>query len=232
MIDRFLGKDLLDKERASTDLFVSGFQCFSITYVEAEDPGALDQYELALAIKPLGEMGLVGSDFFGERKRRWDRFPSRLVSFLAPTLRLHVSPLLWTEFRLVLWQAALRQLVCQPSSLPSGTSTVCNGNSGESGMPIKFDDYKKRNRKETESEQFEKKPYQNSLFCCRVLASSVTFQHGLLPRAITHDLCFDVLNHGNDRQRVFYDDDDHCAFLQSLGQTQSRYPFRLYGYIT
>ena len=47
---------------------------------------------------------------------------------------------------------------------------------------------------------------------------------------IAHDLCFHVFNRGNDRQRVFYDDDDYRAFLQSLGQTQLRYPFRLYGY--
>ena len=47
---------------------------------------------------------------------------------------------------------------------------------------------------------------------------------------ITHDLCFHVFNRSNDRQRVFYDDDDYRAFLQSLGQTQLRYPFRLYGY--
>src|SRR5262249_23773310 len=157
----------------------------------------------------------VGSDFFGERKRRWDRFPSRLVSFLAPTLRLHVSPLPWTEFRLVLWQAALRQLACQPSSLPSGTSTVCDGNSGGSGMPIKFDDYmaklpKKRQqdireraaeliaeeatlrqlREARERSQVgmarkplikqaaasSQNPYQNSLFCCRAVASSGRFQ--------------------------------------------------------
>ena len=50
---------------------------------------------------------------------------------------------------------------------------------------------------------------------------------GYGPRVITHELCFHVLNRGNDRQRVFFDDDDHRTFLQSLGQTQLRYPFQL-----
>ncbi len=53
---------------------------------------------------------------------------------------------------------------------------------------------------------------------------------GYGPRLITHEFCFHVLNRGNDRQCVFYDDDDHRAFLNALGQTQLRYPFRLYGY--
>ncbi len=47
---------------------------------------------------------------------------------------------------------------------------------------------------------------------------------------ISHEFCFHVLNRGNDRQCVFSDDDDHRAFLNALGQTQLRYPFRLYGY--
>ena len=43
-------------------------------------------------------------------------------------------------------------------------------------------------------------------------------------------LTFHALSRGNDRQDVFHDDADRHAFLASLGQTQLRYPFRLYGY--
>ena len=41
---------------------------------------------------------------------------------------------------------------------------------------------------------------------------------------------FHALSRGNGRQNVFHDDADRHAFLASLGQTQLRYPFRLYGY--
>ena len=43
-------------------------------------------------------------------------------------------------------------------------------------------------------------------------------------------LTFHALSRGNDRQDVFHDNADRHAFLASLGQTQLRYPFRLYGY--
>src|SRR6185437_8602894 len=39
-----------------------------------------------------------------------------------------------------------------------------------------------------------------------------------------------AINRGNNRDVVFLDDEDHLAFLGSLGRTQLRYPFRLYGY--
>ena len=43
-------------------------------------------------------------------------------------------------------------------------------------------------------------------------------------------LIFHALSRGNDRQDVFRDDADRHAFLAAFGQTQLRYPFRLYGY--
>ena len=39
-----------------------------------------------------------------------------------------------------------------------------------------------------------------------------------------------VLNRGNNRATVFFTANDYLAFLHALGQTQLRYPFRLYGY--
>lgn len=39
-----------------------------------------------------------------------------------------------------------------------------------------------------------------------------------------------AINRGNNREVVFIDDEDHLAFLSSLGRTQLRYPFRLHGY--
>ena len=43
-------------------------------------------------------------------------------------------------------------------------------------------------------------------------------------------LVYHAINRGNNRARVFADDDDHRAFLHSLAQTKLRYLFRLYGY--
>ena len=43
-------------------------------------------------------------------------------------------------------------------------------------------------------------------------------------------MVFHAINRGNNRELVFVDHEDHFAFLQSLGRTQLRYPFRLYGY--
>jgi putative transposase len=43
-------------------------------------------------------------------------------------------------------------------------------------------------------------------------------------------LVFHAINRGNNRDRVFFDQDDFRAFLRALAQTQLRYPFRLFGY--
>ena len=53
---------------------------------------------------------------------------------------------------------------------------------------------------------------------------------GRLPRAIDEGLIFHAFNRGNNRADVFAEEGDHEAFLQALGQTQSRYGFRLFGY--
>ena len=53
---------------------------------------------------------------------------------------------------------------------------------------------------------------------------------GKPPRIIGDDLIYHALNRGNNGQAVFEDDNDLDAFLQAMGQTQTRYPFRLYGY--
>jgi putative transposase len=41
---------------------------------------------------------------------------------------------------------------------------------------------------------------------------------------------FHALNQGNNRADVFSDDRDRKAFLDALGKTKARYPFRLFGY--
>jgi putative transposase len=43
-------------------------------------------------------------------------------------------------------------------------------------------------------------------------------------------LVYHAINRGNNRAVVLADADDHRAFLDALGRTQLRYPFRLYGY--
>ncbi len=53
---------------------------------------------------------------------------------------------------------------------------------------------------------------------------------GRLPRAIDDGLVYHALNRGNNRADVFQDDDDRVAFLEALGKTKERYPFRLLGY--
>ena len=53
---------------------------------------------------------------------------------------------------------------------------------------------------------------------------------GRPPRTIGDDLIYHALNRGNNGQRVFEDDDDLHVFSQTMRQTQTRYPFRLYGY--
>ena len=53
---------------------------------------------------------------------------------------------------------------------------------------------------------------------------------GRLPRAIDDGLIYHALNRGNNRVDVFTEDGDREAFLQALGRTQDRYPFKLFGY--
>jgi putative transposase len=53
---------------------------------------------------------------------------------------------------------------------------------------------------------------------------------GRSPRPVDTGLVYHALNRGNNREVVFHDDDDFRAFLLILGQTQQKYPFRLYGY--
>jgi putative transposase len=53
---------------------------------------------------------------------------------------------------------------------------------------------------------------------------------GRLPRAVDEGLVYHALNRGNNRADVFADESDHLAFFQALGQTQCRYPFKLFGY--
>lgn len=43
-------------------------------------------------------------------------------------------------------------------------------------------------------------------------------------------MLYHALNRGNNRADVFAGPADFLAFLEALGQTQRRYPFRLYGY--
>jgi putative transposase len=49
-------------------------------------------------------------------------------------------------------------------------------------------------------------------------------------RPIADGLVYHALNRGNNRQAVLTCADDFLSFLRALGQTQQRYPFRLYGY--
>jgi putative transposase len=53
---------------------------------------------------------------------------------------------------------------------------------------------------------------------------------GRLPRAIDEGLIYHASNRGNNRGDVFTDDADRIAFLEALGRTRDRYPFRLLGY--
>jgi putative transposase len=49
-------------------------------------------------------------------------------------------------------------------------------------------------------------------------------------RAVADGLIYHAINRGNNRDRVFFEANDFQAFLHALGQTQLRYPFRLFGY--
>ena len=53
---------------------------------------------------------------------------------------------------------------------------------------------------------------------------------GRLPRPVDEGLIYHALNRGNNRTDVFAEEGDYEAFLQALGQTQRRYPFKLFGY--
>jgi len=50
------------------------------------------------------------------------------------------------------------------------------------------------------------------------------------PRPVADGLLYHALNRGNNREAVFFQAEDYLAFLKALGQTQHRYPFRLFGY--
>lgn len=49
-------------------------------------------------------------------------------------------------------------------------------------------------------------------------------------RPIAARLVYHVVNRGNNRARIFADDDDYVAFLQALADLKSKRPFALYGY--
>src|SRR3974390_1800481 len=49
-------------------------------------------------------------------------------------------------------------------------------------------------------------------------------------RPIADGLVYHVINRGNNRQPVFFDDGDYVAFLKALGDVKERRPFELYGY--
>ncbi len=51
-----------------------------------------------------------------------------------------------------------------------------------------------------------------------------------LPRPIDDGLIYHARNRGNNRADVFTDDGHRQAFLDTLGQTQARSPFKLLGY--
>src|SRR5438445_8140977 len=53
---------------------------------------------------------------------------------------------------------------------------------------------------------------------------------GRSPRLIADGLVYHALNRDNNREAVFTGEADFVAFLQALAKTQSRYPFRLFGY--
>jgi REP-associated tyrosine transposase len=51
-----------------------------------------------------------------------------------------------------------------------------------------------------------------------------------LPRPIDDGFIYHAINRGNNRADVFGEPGDHQAFLEALGRTRERYPFRLFGY--
>ena len=49
-------------------------------------------------------------------------------------------------------------------------------------------------------------------------------------RPIDDGLVYHVINRGNNRQSVFYDEGDYVAFLNAVADLKERKPFELYGY--
>jgi len=49
-------------------------------------------------------------------------------------------------------------------------------------------------------------------------------------RPLADGLVYHVINRGNNRQPVFFDDGDYLAFLKALGDLKERKRFELYGY--
>jgi putative transposase len=49
-------------------------------------------------------------------------------------------------------------------------------------------------------------------------------------RPVGDRLVYHVINRGNNRAPVFFDDGDHEAFLKAIGDLKQRRPFELYGY--
>jgi len=49
-------------------------------------------------------------------------------------------------------------------------------------------------------------------------------------RPIDDGLVYHVINRGNNRQPVFFDEGDYLAFLRAVGDLKERKPFELYGY--
>jgi putative transposase len=50
------------------------------------------------------------------------------------------------------------------------------------------------------------------------------------PRPVADGLLYHAMNRGNNRAPIFFAAEDYLTFLNALGQTQRRYPFRLFGY--
>jgi len=50
------------------------------------------------------------------------------------------------------------------------------------------------------------------------------------PRPIDDELVYHAINRGNNRQTVFFTEDDYRAFLKAIGDLKERKPFELYGY--
>ena len=49
-------------------------------------------------------------------------------------------------------------------------------------------------------------------------------------RPIDDRLVYHVINRGNNRAPVFFDDEDYAAFLKAIGDLKQRRPFEFYGY--
>jgi putative transposase len=49
-------------------------------------------------------------------------------------------------------------------------------------------------------------------------------------RPIDSHLIYHVINRGNNRAPVFFDDEDYAAFLKAVGDLKQRRPFEFYGY--